>query len=94
MEDKKDIEGALKTVIGGLLDNAKKKNKEKYGDIIKTLQELGMEHFDLFVRFPLEQCIENFHQSNEGAFIFSHYGYVESGFNQLMNHIEGGINCL
>jgi hypothetical protein len=89
MKDK-DLDGALKNVIGSLIDNAKKETSEKHSDIIKALKDLGMEHFDLFVRFQLEQCIDNFHKSDKGSFIYCHYGYVESAFNKLMEHKEGG----
>lgn len=83
-------EDAFKKVINGILESAKVEMKKKQGEVIEVLKEMGMEDFDLYIRYPLEQCVGCMHEDSNAEFIYAHYGYVENAFSRLISDREGG----
>lgn len=86
-------EDVLKKVINGIITTSQEEASKRYADSIAIIKKMDMESYDMRIRFPLEQCVDIIHKSDEGAFIFSHYGYVESCFNRLISDNEGSPCC-
>ena len=82
-------EETFKKVFAGLLAGVAKETKEKYDEVIEELSKIDMEHFDLFINYPLGNCIQAFHITSDGSFIYEYYRYVESAFTQYIVSQEG-----
>ena len=82
-------EETFKKVFEGIFAGIQKETKDKYSDVIEELKKIDMNHFDLFFNYPLSNCIESFHNSRDGAFIYEYFRYVENAFTEFIVSHEG-----
>lgn len=82
-------EETFKKVFAGILDGVKKETEEKYNEVIKELGVIDMEDFDMLINYPLGNCIQAFHKTSDGAFIYEYFRYVENAFSHFIEHNEG-----
>ena len=82
-------EETFKKVFASILAGVSKETKEKYPEVIGSLAAMSMDEFDCFINYPIGNCIQAFHKSDDGAFIYEYFRYVENAFTNYIVGCEG-----
>jgi len=92
--EKLPSEETFKKVFAGILAGVAKETEDKFGGIVAELSKLSMDEYNCFIDYQLGNCILAFHKSDDGAFIYEKYGYVEEAFTKYIESREGSCCCV